>query len=113
LLCGGLLGLQLLGGGRPLPLLVLVGVRPLLLQLLVGGGRPMPLLVGARLLLLLLQWPADVEILVVLVPPLLLLMMLLLVLRHLVGSRLLFVVQACARPHLGVLVLLVLVRRVQ
>jgi hypothetical protein len=53
LLCGGLLGLLMAGGGLPLPLLV--------------RGR-LPMLFGARLML---QQPADIEILAVLVPPLL------------------------------------------
>jgi hypothetical protein len=51
---------------------------------------------------LLLQQPADVEILVVLIPPLLLLLLL----RLLVGGRLLPGIMACAEPHLGVLMLL-------
>jgi hypothetical protein len=55
---------------------------------------------------------------VVLVPPLLLMLLLLLVavaavvLRLLVGDRLLLMVMACAWPHIGVLVLLVLLQRV-
>jgi hypothetical protein len=99
LLCGGLLGLQLVGGEPPPALVV--------------RGR-VPMLVGVRLLLLLLQQPADVGILVVMVPPLLLLLLLLpvvaVVLRLMVGGRLLLLVLVWAWPHLGVLVLL---RRVQ
>jgi hypothetical protein len=90
--------------------------------LLVGGELPpsllvrgrLPMLVGVRLLLLLLQQPADVGIVVVVVPPWLLLLLLVAeVLRLLVGGRLLLLVLVWAWPHLGVLVLLVLLRRVQ
>jgi hypothetical protein len=50
---------------------------------------------------------------VVLVPPLLLLLLLVaVVLRLMVGGRLLVLVLTCAWPHLGVLVLLVLLQRV-
>jgi hypothetical protein len=102
---GGLLVLLLVGGELPPPLLVC--------------GR-LPILVGVRLLLLLLQQPADVGIVVVMVPPLLLLLVVVVVvvvvavvLRLLVGGRLLLMVLACAWPHLGMLVLHVLLRRVE
>jgi hypothetical protein len=62
LLCGGLLGLPLVVGRLPLPLVV--------------RGR-LPMLFDARLLPLLLQQPPDIETLVVLVPPLLLLLLVL------------------------------------
>jgi hypothetical protein len=98
LLCGGLLGLLQVGGELPPPLLI-------------RGRLPMP--VGARLLLLLLQQPADVGKLVVLLLLLFLLLLLVAVVLRLVGGRLLLSVVACAWPYLGVLVFLVLLRRVQ
>jgi hypothetical protein len=69
------------------------------------------------MVLLLLEKPADVELLLLVeLSPLLLLLPLLLVvavvLRLLVGGRLLLLVLACVVPHIGVLVLLVLLQRV-
>ena len=126
LLCGGLLGLPLVGGGLPLPpvvrgrrpmpfsvellplllqqppaietLVVVVPTLLLLLVLLLG-------LVGAQLLLLLLLQPAEVETLVVLVPPLLLLLLLLMVV-VMVGARLLLLLLQ-QLPDIETLVVLV------